>query len=155
MIYIVEIPHQLPPKVWSRSNKEQVIGVINEVSSRSGDTIYEESTGRDLLEMFGYDSTSEMREDNDSLATLADLIDAHGLSTTYYKGYGDDEYGVEPVDEWESYLEWNSHDLSTQRVYMSDDEARAALADDSEWQRIHQGIKARIALENELETFGE
>ena len=128
--------------------------VIAEVSAKSGDTIYDESTGRDLLEMFGYDSTTEMREDNDALATLADLIDSHGLDTTFYKGYGDNDYGVEPVDEWESYLEWNGHDLSTQHVYMSNEEARAALANDSEW-RIHQGIKARIALEKELETFGE
>jgi hypothetical protein len=154
MIYILEIPHQLPPKVWSRSNKEQIMTVINEVSARSGDPIYEESTGRDLLEMFGYDSTSEMREDNDALTTTADLIDTHGLDATFYKGYGDEEYGVEQVDEWESYLEWNGRDLSTQRVYMSDGEARAALADDSQW-RIHQGVKARIALKKELETFGE
>lgn len=154
MIYIVEIPHQMPPKVWSRSTKEQIMGVINEVSAKSGDTIYEESTGRDLLEMFGYDSTAEMREDNDSLTTIADLIDTHGLDTTFYKGYGDHEYGVDPVDNWDSYLEWNGHDLSTQRVYMSDEDARAALVDDSEW-RIHQGIEARIALEKEVADYAE
>jgi hypothetical protein len=154
MIYIVEIPHQLPPKVWSRSNKEQIMTVINEVSARSGDTIYEEATGRDLLEMFGYASTTEMREDNDALTTIADLIDTHGLDATIYKGYGDDDYGVEPVDEWAAYLEWNGHDLSNQLVFMSDEEARAALADDSEW-RIHQGIEARVALKKDLETFGE
>jgi hypothetical protein len=149
MIYIVEIPHQLPPKVWSRSTKEEIMSVIIDCADRSGDTIYEELTGRELLEMFGYDSTTEMREDEE-LTTLADLIDTHGLTATFYKGYGDDEYRVEPVDKWESCLKWNGHDLNTQMVYMSDEEARAAVADDSEWRHIHQGIEARIALADQL-----
>lgn len=149
MIYFVEIPHQMPPKVWSRSTKEEIMSVLFEVSANSGDTIYDASTGRELLEMFGYDDTAEMRNDNDGLSNLADLLDRHGLDTTYYKGYGDDGYGVEPVDEWAAYLEWNGQDLSAQHVYMSDVEASAALADDSKW-TIHQGNEARIALEKEL-----
>lgn len=149
MIYIIEIPHQRSPKVWTGSNKQQIMDVIDQVSCRSGDAIYEEMAGRDLLDMYGYESTAEMREDNDALAELADLIDTHGLNTIFYKGHGDEEYSINPVDKWLTYLEYNAHDLSTQRVYMSDDEARTALADVFEW-RIHQGIKARIALEKEI-----
>ena len=151
MIYIVEIPHVFAPQVWCRASKEQIIDAIDEVSSFSGDTIYDELTGRDLLELFDCASTDEMRADNDALDTLADIIDTHGLNTTFYKGYGDDEYGVEPVDKWQAHIEWNGHDLSSQRVYMSKKEARAALADDSEW-RIHQGFEARIALGKELKN---
>ncbi len=151
MIYIVEVPHQFPPKVWSRPNKEQIMSLIN---AEVGDTIYEEKTGRDLLEMFGYDSTLAMRQDNDALTTIADLIDAYGLDASYYKGYGVETYGIDPIDEWEAHLEWNGHDLSAQRVYMNDAEARAALADDSKW-HIHQGVEARAALKKELEFCNE
>ncbi len=91
MIYIIEIPHQLPPRVWVAANEREVIETILEVSSIS-----------------------------DSGPRSANFDDC---------------------------LEWNGHDLKCQRVYMTDDEAKAALANDSEWRRIHQGIQARIALE--------
>jgi len=154
MIYIIEIPHQMPPIVWCRETQAQIMSAIFEGSLKSGEIIYEEATGEVLLDMFGYESTAEMRDDNDVLTSVADLLDTHGLEATFYRGYGHDGYTTEPVDEWAAHLEWNGHDLSAQRVYMSDDEARAALADDTKW-NIHQGAAARSALEKILAGYGE
>lgn len=152
MIHIVEIPHQLSPTAWSRPDKEQIMYVINEASNKSGDTICDVSTGHELLDIFGYESTSEMRESDDDLAELANLIDAHGLDTTFYKGYGDDGYSVDPIDEWEAHLEWNGRDLYSQRIFYSDEEAADALANDDVW-NFHQGVEARIALREQLEIL--
>ena len=149
MIYILEIPHQRPPQVWTRENAAQIMGVIAEVSAKSGDVIFDKSTVQEILDMFGYESPAEMRDDNTDLTYLAELINTHGLDTVFYKGYGDDVYSIEPVDEFQAYLEWNGHDLSAQRVFMCGKEARAALADDSKW-RIHQGAEARTALKYAL-----
>jgi hypothetical protein len=149
MIYILEIPHQLPPFVFFRQSKEQVIGALAVGSLSTGETVYEKMSGHDVLEVYGYDSTAEMRNDNESLTALANLIDEYGLDASLYRGYGRDNYDVEPMDEWETFLSWNASDLYMQRVYMNDDEVVTALADDAEW-RIHQGIKARSALESAL-----
>lgn len=92
MIYIVEIPHMSPPACWSRSTKDEVIGVIEEVFSRS-DTL--------------------------------------------------------PPDDFQGCIDYNGEDLSSQRVYMTDDEAVEAFKDSSEWE-IHGGVDARTALRKQL-----
>ena len=93
MIFIIEIPHQAEPTVWSRATEEQVMDVIAAAADHSGATI--------------------------------------------------------DGDDFESHLDWNGHDLNNQLVFMSEEEARAALDDAGEW-GIHQGIKARLELQEAL-----
>ncbi|KZX57793.1 hypothetical protein A3709_19410 [Halioglobus sp. HI00S01] len=149
MIYIVEIPHQMPPKAWSRSTKEAIMEAID--LAANGCVVYDAATGADLLDTFGYTSTDEMRSDNESLLGLADQIDKRGATATFYRGFPEDEYGSDPIDQWATYLDWNGHDLSRQMVFMTDEEAQAALDNDSAW-KCHQGIEARAALREELES---
>lgn len=147
MIFLLEIPHQFLPRVSVFANEEQLLNALARDISRTGETVYEKISGRNILEEHGYTSADEMR--NDLEGTLADLIDKHGLDVPFYWGYGRDDYSVEPMDEWQTFLDWNASDLHAQRVYMNDNEVVTALADDAEW-RIHQGIKARSALESAL-----
>lgn len=94
MIYIVEVPHQMPPKVWSRETRGGILSVIkNDPNSPPNGTFYD-------------------------------------------------------------YLVWNGHDLSAQLVFMSTDEARSALYNGT-FDHVHQGIKAKHALEKCLEDYGE
>lgn len=168
MIYIIEIPHQTDPVVWSRDTKEEIMDVINLTSNRSGDIIYDASTGQELLDRYGYDTAANMCASNiertqaanddlelsqDELFLLGDLIAANGIDTTYYTEYSDEgRYGITPIDEWQAYLRWNAHDLNKQLVFMDDDEARAALTDNAIW-NVHQGVKARIALKRKLKEL--
>lgn len=148
MLYIVEIPHQRPPRVWYGFDQKEILNALRTASSKTDESIYENYTGQEYLDMFGYETTQEMREDNEEFNALADLIDQHGLDTFIYKGFKGD-YQIEEVDELESYLEWNADDLYKQMVFMSDEEAKKAVNNDSIW-RIHQGFEAQIALEELL-----
>ena len=155
MIYVVEVPHQLPPRCWSRSSEQEIMAAIDAAFDRSGEVIWEEFTGRELFDINDVESTEELREDSLDIAA-ADLIDQHGLDTPLYQAFGvteDGEWTVEPPDQFEAYLAYNAHDLHAQYVFMTTDEARAALEDQSAW-HPHQFLQARAALRKELELLG-
>lgn len=148
MIYIVEIPHERPPVAWRGYDKESVLSTLYESAfkANSDASIYEEIKGSKFLRELGLNTTDELRQEYEHLKDLADLIDEHGLDRVYYYSYDLGEYTADAVDEFDSYLSWNGHDLNNQLVYMSDEEARKALNDDSVWE-IHQGFKARESLD--------
>lgn len=138
MIYILEIPHRLTPRVWCRESKDEIIDVI-ELGEKCW-TIYEAKTGQEFLDGFGHDSTEDMRqasqdeydgEIDPTLIDLASLIDKHGLDTTYYTQAGQG-YQVEPIDKFDAYINWNARDLQSQRVYMSTEEAIVVIVDGDE-----------------------
>ena len=154
MIYVVEVPHQLPPVCWTANNERQVMSEIDAAFDRYGEGIWQELTGREILEINGVDSADELREDSLDIAA-ADLIDEHGLDTPLYQAFGvagDGEWTTEWSDPFEAYLAFNADDLHTQYVFLSDDEARAALADDSVW-HSHQSLQARQALREQLRVY--
>lgn len=149
MIYIVEIPHQSKSKVWSRSNKEDITSAISEAFQNYGETIFEKLTGRQILEQYNCDTIEEFREDYPEAEELADTLEKLGLDTMYYRSFDSDGYTGEPIDAWETYLEYNAHDLQNQMVFMTDEEALEAYRDENRWV-IHKGFEARGLLKDEL-----
>lgn len=99
-LFIVEIPHRMPPKCWSAPDRAAVISIIERSFERSGG-----------IEEFMARGGAKLYEE----ATFADFI------------------------------EMNGHDLSSQMVFESEAEARAALNDELQWNR-HGGLKAKAAL---------
>src|SRR5690606_22079185 len=80
-VVLVEIPHQLPPTAWYAGDKDCFMSVVEE----AGWAVYEKTTGDDLMDTFGVESTAELRDEY-CLHTAADLIDAHGPGIVLYRG---------------------------------------------------------------------
>lgn len=90
MIYIIETPHQLPPRVWFARD---IVHACNKIA----------------------------------------IADITGDVTTRW------------IENFETPLEYNAHDLAWQEV-LTEDEAQAIANDENEWRTRHQGIEARHAL---------
>ena len=71
MIYIIEIPHQRPPKCWAVHTEQQAIDAINDGARRCGEHF---ETLDDALKYNGSDLSSQIVCSNDggALACLAD-----------------------------------------------------------------------------------
>lgn len=71
MIYIVEIPHQRPPKCWTAHTGEQIIEAINADAMRSGEIC---DTIADAIKYNGADLSSQIfcGTDDCALASLND-----------------------------------------------------------------------------------
>ncbi len=158
--YIVEIPHQFPPSVWSRYSQEEVIEAIRTRAIDYGYDLYSEDSGHEILEIYGYETLAEARDSGDMPAKLIELLDKQGLDTIYYRAYcqyNESDTWVlttAPADEFDAHIEWNASDLYAQYVYMNGTEAREAYEDEDQW-CCHQGAEAREALRAELECRGE
>ena len=115
-IFIIEIPHQMPPKCWSAHDRASAISIIERSFDRSGGI--DEYMARGGAKLYEEDSEGELVR-------------------------------VAPEATFENFIEMNGHDLSSQMVFEDEAEARAALNDDSNWNR-HGGFKAKAALAAEL-----
>jgi len=147
MLYIVEIPHQMPPRAWTATSRDDFVSAVAESArlARSGTTIYDESTPRKLLEQYGIDSVEEARTEEPWIAELADL---HGLDTTLYIS-NDSAYQADPIDTFTAYKEFLASDLSSLMVFENDESALQALDNATAWD-IHGGAQARQALSRQL-----
>jgi len=151
MIFIVEIPHTRSPFCWSANFKEDVIQIIEKNSQSSGDVIFEEISVREMLEIEGFESAEEALENEHPY--IPSLAAQYGLDTPLYKEWENDDWTDNKPDKFERYTTWNGHDLHTQRVYVSDEEALDDAQNDSRWD-CHQGGVAQQALIKELEKMG-
>lgn len=84
MIYIIEIPHQRPPKCWTAHTEQQAIDAINADAIRCGETF---ETFDSALKYNGADLSSQIvcTSDTGAIACLADdsMWDRHGGGAAY------------------------------------------------------------------------
>lgn len=153
-IYVVEIPHQMPPFAWSADSKEAAIELMVK-SNNPEREVYCELTGYEYLDTFNCENLEEFLElingDTDyDFYDIYEILKDNGLGTIYYEYDG--MLNLKPADPFELWLEENGHDLHTQCVFMSDKEALDAYNDENYW-RFHQGLEARRCLKDELEFY--
>jgi hypothetical protein len=146
MITIVEIPHCKPVKAWQALDEQDAIDKIELSRQYSYVSAIENTNILEMLDLYRCESIDEMKESNPEVFKNIEIDD---YSTMYYRTWDSDIYQVEKPDFFNTYLEFNAHDLSNQLVFMNDDEAKEALNNDSLW-KFHQGIEARASLENIL-----
>lgn len=154
-IYIVQIPHRLPPSVCVGSDKADIIKRANAQhdASRSGRTIFEETTPRELLEQFGF---TPKECPTDECKDILELAKKYGWDTKIYRAdymNGEGEYTAEVISEYDAVLSYVDHDLHMTKLFSTDAEAIAALNNDAEW-TVHQGLKAAEALKHALINEG-
>lgn len=133
-IYVVEIPHQMPPIAWMAENEAELIAKVS--ADRAG-VVYERTTVRELIDLYG--------EDDEEIAEIARRYSPD--TTLYHADYllGEGEYTTDEVSEYDAAVAAIEHDLHTAMIFASEAEAREALASDENWD-IHQGLQAREAL---------
>src|SRR5690606_3183438 len=139
MIYVIEIPHQMPPVAWTARSESELIRRVREADLPG--IVYERITVRELVDTYG--------EDDEQVAELARIHDPE--TVLYAADYliGEGEYTTEAVSEYDAAVAALGHDLHTVLIFKSETEARDALAADENWE-IHQGSKAREALRDLL-----
>ena len=137
-IYVVEIPHQMPPVAWAAKDEAELIAKVN---ADNAGVVYERMTVRDLIDQYG--------EDDEQVADLARRYDPE--TVLYRADYliGEGEYTTEVVSEYDAAVAAIGHDLHTAMIFTGEAEARAALAADENW-ALHQGLQAREALRDLL-----
>lgn len=150
-IYLVEIPHQFPPSVWVGTDQADIIKRANAQhdASRSGRTIFDKITSRQLLEQFGFTPTDCPSGECEFIRELASK---YGWDTRLYRAdymRGEGEYTAEVLEEYEAVLSYIGHDLHMLKIFNTDAEAIEALNNAAEW-ACHQGLKAAAALKRAL-----
>lgn len=138
-IYVVEIPHQMPPVAWTARDESELIRRV--MAADLSGVVYERTTVRELVDAYG--------EDDEQVAELARR---HDPETVLYRAdylIGEGEYTTEVVSEYDAAVAAIGHDLHNVMIFSSEAEARAALDADENWE-IHQGSKAREALRDLL-----
>ena len=139
-IYVVEIPHQMPPVAWTARSESELIRRVKEADLPG--IVYERTTVRELVDTYG--------DDDEQVAELARL---HGPETVLYVAdylIGEGEYTTEAVSEYDAAVAAIGHDLHSVMIFSSEAEARAALDADENWETLHQGLQAREALRDLL-----
>lgn len=144
MIIILEIPHTRPVSVWSALNKEDMCNTIVEANHHKDTPALEETAVFELPDLLGLESLAEI-EDYDP--ELFKLIYGRSDDTLIYKRFDDEHYTLEAPDKFETFIDYNAHDLNSQRVFMSIEEAKEAINDEAFW-NMHQGVEAKIALKD-------
>jgi len=147
MMYIIEIPHQTPPMAWAANNEDDLISKID-----TGNTSYQYQN-IPLIELFaqnGVTSIGDAKANNDAgefdwLIELADEAKGNMNAMVYSDPSSEGSWEIGVLSEFDAMVEYNGHDLSSQHIYMADDEALAAVRDTALW-RGHGGIPARIKL---------
>ena len=56
MIYVIEIPHQMPPVAWTAKDESELIAKVS--ADRAG-VVYERTTVRELIDLFRSATTQE------------------------------------------------------------------------------------------------
>lgn len=134
-IYVVEIPHQMPPVAWTAKDESELIAKVN-ADDRAG-VVYERTTVRELIDQYGEDAEE-----------ISEITRRYSPDTTLYRAdylLGEGEYTTEEVSEYDAAVAAIEHDLHTAMIFASEAEAREALAIDKNWD-LHQGLQAREAL---------
>lgn len=139
-IYVVEIPHQMPPFAWTARDESELIRRVMEADLPG--IVYERTTVRELVDTYG--------DDDEQVAELARIHDPE--TVLYAADYliGEGEYTTEAVSEYDAAVAALGHDLHTVLIFKSEAEARDALATDENWEALHQGLQAREALRDLL-----
>jgi hypothetical protein len=128
MIYIVEIPSQRKPSAWAALNENDFCNKVAESQRRSGDNIYDAGTVRQIAANSGADLTNE---DDMTECGYGGLVAKFGLDTPIFRGYCQAEWTAIDPGRFAQYVDANGHDLHTQHIFMSAEEAVAALDDGS------------------------
>lgn len=126
---------------------------MNTLNERSGRTIFEAQTPRQLLDMFG--ETPDSQEAREEYGWIFDLAEKHGWDTTIYRAdylLGEGAYQAVPVTAFDACVAAVTHDLHSGRVFKTDEEAIAALDDDPIFSG-HQGARAQEALRAQLVRY--
>src|SRR5690606_42008989 len=92
MIYVIEIPHQMPPVAWTARSESELIRRVREADLQG--IVYERITVRELVDTYG--------EDDEQVAELARL---HDPETELYAAadlLGEGEDTTEAVREYEA-----------------------------------------------------
>jgi hypothetical protein len=147
MITIIEIPDTKPVKAWQALDEQDAIDKIELSRQYSDVSAIENTTAREMLDLYGFESIQEMKESNPDVFKNIEIDD---YSTMYYRTWDSDIYQVEKPDVFNTYLEFNAHDLSNQLVFMNDEEAKEALSDDSLW-GFHKCFEAKTSLRSIIE----
>lgn len=156
MIHVVEIPHQRPASAWFSVDKEDFIRTVNSVHERSGKTIFEEVTPRQLLLSMAGATPEAGDEVRDEYGWIFELAEKHGWDSKLFRAdflTGEGGYQTEPVTEFDACVGAVMDDLHNGSVFLSDEDAASALADDPVFEG-HQGCAAREALRANLERLG-
>lgn len=147
MIYVIEIPHQMPPRAWCANSREDFVDAVADSARlhRSGTVILEQSTPRHLLDEYGVDSFDEARKEE---PWIAELADRHGPDTMLYRSnFG--EYQASPIDKFTAYKDFLASDLNSLMVFENEESALQALDNATVWD-IHGGAQARQALSRQI-----
>lgn len=138
-IYVVEIPHQMPPVAWAAKDESELIARVN---ADNAGVVYERTTVRELIDQYGEDAEE-----------IAEITRRYSPDTTLYRAdylLTEGEYTTEEISEYDAAVAAIEHDLHTAMIFTSEAEARAALAADENWEQLHQGLRAREALRDLL-----
>jgi len=147
MIYVIEIPHQLPPRAWAARDRAELIARVYAHADQTGSsTIYETTTVQELRDQHGDCEGCEECE------LIQQLADRYGTETTLYRAdyaHAEGEYSDCEISEYDAVIAYLSSDLHSLKIFESDEEAREALANRSEWE-MHQGTRAQESLRDLL-----
>lgn len=105
MYYIIEVPHEQPPRVWTTHTAAEF---VDEISERiqlisPGKELVIQTTPRRLIEEFGLESLDEARVEEPWIAALNDRL---GPDTAIYQSL-DGGYQADPItvfDACKAYL---------------------------------------------------
>jgi len=153
MIFVVEVPHKALPLCWVSYGKAELVTTLQ--TTHADSYAYEPVTVQEIFTMYGVVSIADAQANNENgeLGAIINLAQEHGMSATVIDDPTTGEWVINDTDEISALLEHNGHDLSSQSVYWTDEEALTAYQDDSNWCG-HQGIEARRALRDSLRNHG-
>lgn len=132
-IYVVEIPHQLPPSVWRALDRQDFMNRVEATSQRSGEALFEVTTPRKLLDQSRFASVDEALAADEPW--IAKLVEQFGMDTRIAQRFGGQGYELAPPihQEFDAYFEacrdWLAHDLSACFVFEGFDAAKEGLHD--------------------------
>lgn len=156
MIYIIEIPHQLPAACWTAIDRADFIRAVqaSAAQKRSSCTIYSAATVRQLAEEQDIET-----QDHDAMtaAGLATLAEKFGLNTAIFHGpdWGcNPEWTATDPGEFDACRQYLAEDLHALHIIEDDAQALATWkAGAPEW-GPHQHGRALDALRERLEAAG-
>ncbi len=148
MVFVLEVPHTLSPSCWSVANRDALLTRLREMASK--EFVFEVGTVAELMQQRGYDTPEEAEADGE--AWLARFHREAGPGAVLYANHTE-RYQLEPISEFDAYLEWMGLNLSTFHIYESIEEAQQAVVED--WSHRHKGTECKSALCRELAYFTE
>lgn len=149
MYYIIEIPHEPPPRVWTTHTAAEF---VDEISERiqlisPGKELVIQTTPRQLIEEYGLDSLDEARVDEPWIAALNDRL---GPDTAIYQSQ-DGGYQAEPITSFDACKAYLASGLAHLMVIEDTSHALALTNDPGAW-TFPGAEQARQALIAHLST---